>query len=322
MKIINPYNGLELKIKKNKLVDNEGNSFPIIDEIPRIAQMENYTSNFGFQWNIFDKTQLDSAEKNITISKSRFFAETAWNPKQLNGLDILEVGSGAGRFSKVILECTKANLWSIDFSNAVNANYKNNRNIDLNRFHLFQASIYDMPFENNVFDKVFCFGVLQHTPNIEYSIKSLVSKAKPGGEIIVDFYPIQGFWTKIHAKYIFRKLFKRLNNEELLNIIKFNVNWLVPLSLILIKYKLKILTRFLPIVDITTLPYKILTKKDLYEWVILDTFDMFSPEYDNPMKIIDVVKLFKKYKVMVTFSGTIHYESNFKAAGVRGIKVQ
>jgi len=42
-----------------------------------------------------------------------------------------------------------------------------------------------MPFPNNSFDKVFCFGVLQHTPDFDASIKVLIEKAKPGGEIVV-----------------------------------------------------------------------------------------------------------------------------------------
>jgi len=33
--------------------------------------------------------------------------------------------------------------------------------------HLFQASIYELPFAPRQFDKVFCFGVLQHTPDFK-----------------------------------------------------------------------------------------------------------------------------------------------------------
>jgi SAM-dependent methyltransferase len=113
----------------------------------------------------------------------------------------LEVGSGAGRFTQIVLDYTKANLYSIDYSDAVSANYRNNAHHG-DRLHLFQASIYEMPFPDNSFDKVFCFGVLQHTPDFKKSVKSLIDKAKPGGEIAVDFYPIKGWYTKINAKYI------------------------------------------------------------------------------------------------------------------------
>ena len=150
----------------------------------------NYAENFGLQWSKFAKTQLD--RDCLDISKQRFFAETHWEHKCLSGKHILEVGSGAGRFSKVVLEHTQGILWSVDYSDAVTANYTNNGSIAADRFQLFQASIYELPFEDNSFDKTFCFGVLQHTPDFEASVKTLIAKTKPGGEIIVDFYPI--FW--------------------------------------------------------------------------------------------------------------------------------
>ena len=60
----------------------------------------------------------------------------------------------------MVLEETNAVLYSVDYSDAVTANYKNNNQIAPERFHLFQASVYEMPFPDNSLDKVFCFGVL------------------------------------------------------------------------------------------------------------------------------------------------------------------
>ena len=121
---------------------------------------------------------------------------------------MLEVGSGAGRFSQVILDYTKANLYSVDYSNAVEANFKNNGH-HKDRFHLYQASVYDMPFAKGQFDKVFCFGVIQHTPDVQKTVQSLITMAKPGAEVIVDFYPIKGWWTKLQAKYSLRYFTKK-----------------------------------------------------------------------------------------------------------------
>jgi cyclopropane fatty-acyl-phospholipid synthase-like methyltransferase len=92
------------------------------------------------------------------MSKTRFFAETNWDKEDLTGKNILEVGSGAGRFTQIILDHTNANLYSVDYSNAVEANYKNNG--PHQRLQLFQASIYEMPFAKAQFDKVICIGVL------------------------------------------------------------------------------------------------------------------------------------------------------------------
>ena len=34
----------------------------------------------------------------------------------------------------------------------------------------------------------------------------LIKKTKKGGSIVVDFYPYNGFWTKIDAKYLLRPI--------------------------------------------------------------------------------------------------------------------
>ena len=139
--IINPKNNQVLSLLNGSLQDAEGNIFPIIGGVPRIAQLDNYTSSFGMQWNQFDIIQLDRETDGHNISHQRFFAETNWNAQDLSEKNILEVGSGAGRFSKVVLESTSATLYSIDYSDAVTANFKNNSSIAANRLHLFQASI-------------------------------------------------------------------------------------------------------------------------------------------------------------------------------------
>src|SRR5947208_2859142 len=136
--LINPANGLPLKREGDFLADGAGNRFPIVVGVPRVCDPDNYTSNFGKQWNLFRETQLDSADSQEGISKRRFFAETGWEPRSLTGLDVLEVGSGAGRFSQVVLNHSKANLYSVDYSSAVEANLANNGTIAPDRFHLFQ----------------------------------------------------------------------------------------------------------------------------------------------------------------------------------------
>ena len=318
--LINPKNNSPLSYDERGLVDSFGNVFPIVKGVARISELENYTENFGMQWNKFDKTQLDNEDEELDLSRRRFFAATHWDHEDLSGKSILEVGSGAGRFSKVVLEKTKALLFSIDYSNAVTANYKNNKKIAPERFKLFQASIYEMPFPDNSFDKVFCFGVLQHTPDFDASVKALIAKAKPGGEIVVDFYPIKGWWTKINAKYILRPITKKLSHERLLNLIEKNVDWLMGIHYLLHRIGFGFMTRFLPICNITESFPKSLTKDQLREWTILDTFDQYSPEYDNPQSIANVVKMFERYGAKVTFSGIENFGSGMTVSVVRGIK--
>ena len=311
--IVNPATGKLLEREGDWLVDEDGARFPVVNDVPRICELENYAGSFGTQWNIFRETQLDRPGVEEGPTERRFFAETAWNPAELAGLDVLEVGSGAGRFSQVVLSRTKANLYSVDYSTAVEANLVNNSDIAPGRFHLFQASIYDMPFPDGSFDKVFCLGVLQHTPDFERAVQSLVKKAKPGGEIVVDFYCIRGIWTKFSAKYLLRPFTRRMRQERLLGIIKGNIGWLIRAHNGLARLKLGALTRFLPIVDLRTFP-KGLGAEQLREWAVLDTFDVYSPEYDNPQRISAVAKMFSRAGAKVAFAGTV--ETGYGPAAV------
>ena len=298
--------------------ENGLEKFPIINSIPRFCINNNYTESFGYQWNKYDNTQLDSTNK-IKLSEIRFYKATNWKPDIISNQDVLEVGSGAGRFTEVYLKTTNGILHSIDYSSAVDANYKNNFQFK-DRLKLSQASIYEMPFEDNKFDKVFCFGVLQHTPSFKKSLSSLIKKTKCGGEIIVDFYPIKGWYTKLHSKYIFRIITTKLTHKKLNKLIVSNINWMIKLFDFLCSINLKILTRFIPIADISLFP-KNLSKSQRKEWAIMDTFDAFSPEYDNPMRINEVKKLFIEMGCKVTYSGFIKYYEASSIAIVRAIKL-
>lgn len=106
---INPYNNQALKKENQSLIDNQGNRFEIINGVPRFVPNDNYTASFGFQWNKFQKTQIDREQDQFNFSRERLLTVTGWNKEDLSDKNILEVGSGAGRFTKVLLEETKAN---------------------------------------------------------------------------------------------------------------------------------------------------------------------------------------------------------------------
>ncbi len=282
IKIINPRNEENLEVTSNGLVDKEGNLFPLHNGAYRMVPLENYSGSFGYQWNKFQKTQIDKFSGR-TLTKDRFFAATEWDNVDLKNQNVLEAGCGAGRFTQIALDHTNANLYSFDFSDSVTANFNNNGPNE--RLKLFQASIYEMPFAKNSFDKIFCFGVLQFTPDVKKSVACLVDVLKPGGELVIDYFPIRGWWTKINAKYILRPITKRISHERLMRLIERNVSWMIGLYNLFDKIKIgRITNRFIPICDIKyTLPHD-LTKEELREWVILDTFNMLSPAFEYPQK--------------------------------------
>jgi 2-polyprenyl-3-methyl-5-hydroxy-6-metoxy-1,4-benzoquinol methylase len=317
IQLINPFDKRELIANTEGLSDGTKVIFPLRNGAYRVVESNNYTENFGYQWNKFVGTQVDKAS-NLDISKVRFFAETGWDKENLEGKNILEVGSGAGRFSQIMLDFTKGTLYSVDYSNAVEANFKNNGPNE--RFHLFQASIYDMPFAPGQFDKVICIGVLQHTPDVEKSVQTLISMVKPGGELIVDFYPIRGWWTKINAKYLLRPWTKKMTHEKLYKLIDRNVDWMIKASRFFSRIGLgRIVNRFIPICDIDGTVPPNLPPAQLREICVLDTFDMFSPEYDQPQRIKTVVGWFERYGMKNVWGGFIPYQ-NCSASVVKGTK--
>jgi hypothetical protein len=143
---------------------------------------------------------------------------------------------------------------------------------------------------------------------------------KPGGEVLVDFYPVNGWWTKLHAKYLYRPYTKKLGNEKLYKKIDRNMDRMIKTTRVFSKIGLgKVLNRFVPICDIDgTLP-KNLDYRQLREMCVLDTFDMFSPEFDQPQKIQTVVNWFKEMGMKNVWGGQVTYE-NCTAAVVKGIK--
>ena len=316
---INPDNKLPLERVSDELRDPNGATFPIIQGIPRFCEVENYTSSFGRQWNKFRTTQIDPDGALDGPSARRLFAETGWTAEGLASANVLEVGSGAGRFSRALLEHTQATLHSVDYSTAVEANLDNNRAWHDARLFLAQASIYELPFPDGSFDKVLCLGVLQHTPDFEASVGALVGKARPGGEVVVDFYEIRGFWTKLHAKYLLRPLTRRMSHERLLATIERHADKLIAASNVLDRLGLGMLKRFLPVADFKGTMPRNLPPAELREWVVLDTFDMFSPAFDNPQRLKDVAAMFERAGADVTFAGHVEHGSG-SAAVVRAIR--
>lgn len=316
IQLIDPTTKQALVAREDGLYDPSGAcAYPRTNGVFRIAGDDNYTQNFGFQWNKFAETQVDKASQ-LDMSKRRFFAETNWDREDLSGKTVLEVGSGAGRFSQIILDHTQAELYSVDYSNAVDANFRNNGTHP--RLHLFQASIYELPFAPAQFDKVICIGVLQHTPDFEQSVASLCRMVKPGGELVVDFYGISGWWTKLQAKYLFRPITKRMSHEKLHAWIDRNVDGMIRASRFFTKIGVgKFVNRFLPLCDIDgTLPPN-LPYAQLRELCVLDTFDMFSPEHDHPQTLRTVGRWCEQYGLVDVKPQLIYYD-NCQAFVVKG----
>jgi len=270
-------------IESGLLTTEDGTQYPILRGIPRFVPEENYANSFGFQWNIHRKTQLDSYT-GLPLSWNRLFAVTGW-PKCLKGQQILEAGSGAGRFTEVLLK-TGADVISFDYSNAVEANLSNNGKQP--NLHLFQGDILKIPLAEKSFDKVMCLGVLQHTPNPEKAFMSLAKFVKPGGELVIDIYRADVL-TLFHWKYALRPITRRMDRESLYRIVTAITPRLIPLAATLRRVAGKVGSRLIPILEYSHLKLSPDINK---EWAILDTFDMYSPSHDHPQRMSTVNRWF------------------------------
>jgi len=259
--------------------------YPIIKHIPRFVDQNNYCESFGYQWNRHRRIQLDTYN-GYRFSHERVFEETKW-PVDLKDQFVLEAGSGAGRFTQVLLG-TRANVFSFDYSAAVNANLENNG--ELQNLNLFQADLHQLPLQHGLFDKIICFGVLQHTPKPEKAFYSLIPFLKSGGEIVIDVYK-KTFFSMMQWKYILRPALKRLENEILYHYVRKAVPLLLPFSVMLRKTCGPIGNRILPIANYSELGIPFDMNKELS---ILDTFDMYSPKFDQPQTLYKVRKWFHK----------------------------
>jgi len=289
-----------LELNDSKLIDKSGNKFPIINGIPRFVDITNYAESFGFQWNIFSEVQLDK-KNNYDISSKRLYDNVNLKKNDFEGKMVLELGSGAGRFTEVLLK-ENCDLFSIDYSNAVEANRKMNGN----DFFLAQADIYKLPFEYNSFDVVLCLGVIQHTPDVEKSFDEMVKFLKPGGKIVIDVYS-KNWKTIFHSRFWFRPITKRISNKKLLRIVRWYVPKWFPISSFLLQIPLfgKFLAQIIPISNYSK-QYPFMSQKDLVKWAILDTFDMLSPQYDNPQSLNTLRKFAVKNHINIEFCGKGH----------------
>lgn len=268
------------RIETGELVCNKCHkSYEIKKFIPRFVHSDNYAQNFGFEWNLHSNTQLDKYTGS-KASEQRFFEATRWD-RNLQGEIILEVGSGAGRFTEQAAS-TGATVISMDYSNAVEANYTTNGNKE--NVCIVQGNIYSMPFPKDFFDKVFCFGVLQHTPDVKKSFELLPQYLKSGGKLAIDIYRKRGFLIQIlQTKYWVRPITTRLPIKFLYQLCSIYVKLIWPLTKVI--HRLPRGQKINGALLIADFRHFSIPDEKLKEWAILDTFDMLSPTYDIPQTL-------------------------------------
>lgn len=236
-----------------------GAVFPIVEGVARFVSSEHYTGSFGFQWNTFSRSQLDSAN-GTTRSRDTFVEKTGFPHESLRGARVLDAGCGMGRFAEVCADAG-ADVHAVDLSRAVEAAARNlghRRNVSF-----YQADILNLPFADETFDVVYSIGVLHHTPDTKRAFLSLARLVRPGGRIAIWVYS-----TKLKLMFggeLLRTVTPHLPKPVLLKASRIAI----PLYYV---HRIPLLGRA------TTMLFPTSLNADP-EWRWLDTFDWYSPRY-------------------------------------------
>lgn len=306
--LVDPTDGSSLQFdEENQLRSRSGVAYPVIRGIPRFVSSENYAQAFGDQWNRFPRTQLDS-HTGLALSEDRLARCMRGKLPDVRGKRVLEAGSGAGRFTEVLLK-HGALLDSFDYSNAVEANFANNgSNVNLT---LAQADIRAIPYPKAAYDYVVCLGVLQHTPDPEESIRSLWSMVKPGGSLIIDHYrwKMRNFLPPPLgvAGIVYRRYFLGLPKERQYDAVKRVFDYWFPWVWRFRESKLMqfALSRLNPIVNYY--PHFGLRDREMYyEWMLLDTHDAMTDVFKHrrtPARIAATLEALGGVRIAVSKGG-------------------
>ena len=176
-------------------------SYAVRAGVPRFAGDEQYADTFGRQWNRWDNTQHDS-QNGTTIYTDRMRAYTGWTPESMKGKVVVEAGCGPGAYLDVAERFADAAI-GFDLSTAIDAAYRLHGKRP--NVYLAQADIFNPPVRPGVADRLYTFGVVQHTPDPERAYRSLIPLVKPGGEIAVWVYrrsriPQPSYWLRRYTR--------------------------------------------------------------------------------------------------------------------------
>ncbi|MBI4394423.1 MAG: methyltransferase domain-containing protein [Euryarchaeota archaeon] len=261
-------------------------TYPIVHGIPRfVVGGDDYASNFGIQWEKFNRTQIDAFNR-TKESEKRFRAETGWDENDLQRRLVLDAGCGAGRFT-AIAASWGAMVVAVDLTaRAIEACARNTKELGL-QVDCIQASIYALPFRRGVFDKLFSLGVLQHTPDPAKAMRTLPIYLRPGGEIAYWIYERR--WTRfLMARTYLRPITRRLPPRA---------NYILSLFLTAIFFPITLVISLLPGGQTVVKCFPIsarhywrrLSIREQWHWTVLDTFDTYAPAYEFVQSEADVV---------------------------------
>ena len=258
------------------LCDSCGTRYTVLNYVPRFVPADAYVGSFTFQWKNFPRIQYGSETE-------RSFSRFNLKLEELSDKRILDAGCGSGRFVDFFSKHA-AEVVGIDLSYSVDEALRHcglRQNV-----HILQADLLRLPLKEEIFDLVFSFGVLMHSPSTKNAFMQITRFVKPRGRLAVFVYAKwseKGAWgsrAKERLSDSYRKITSRL---------PFGV--LHKLSYIAIPlYEMKKVPKLGKLVDIA------IESSMNPDWRlrVLETFDWYSPKYQWKHTRAEVVSWFKE----------------------------
>lgn len=162
-----------------------------------------------------------------------------WFNKPFEELKILDWGCGKGHISFLLKEMG-ANVTSCDINDLSDDSAFGQKTPIINKTEIYVIPLnheYILPFEDNFFDIVLSFGVLEHVPNDFESIKEIQRILKPKGLLYCFFLPFKYSWTQklahlrgnfYHDRFYDNAIITDLAKHSKLNVIDYWHRALLP----------------------------------------------------------------------------------------------
>jgi len=231
--------------------------------------------SFSYEWGRYHRFLL--------TYDSRYVFEPDLRPEDFAGKFILDAGCGYGRHMKVIADIPETMVVGIDLSLAVHKAreiMKNHKNV-----LILQADLHHPPLRPGIFDWVYSWGVLHHTPDTRRAFESLVKYCKVGGTISIKVY--QNWFTPAH---VVQQLIRRITCRLPRGFLYYFCYGVVPVNSF---YQL--IGRHIP--GLRELIRFFIKPNPDWRICHTDTFDWWHPYYNHYHKHEEVIRWFREIEI-------------------------